>query len=436
MKKAALHNLGCKVNSYETDAMRRILEDAGYEIVDFHDEADVYVINTCTVTNIADRKSRQMISRARTQNPDAIVVAAGCYVQNGSHKETEADILIGNDEKGLLVGAIEDFEKSRERGIYIHDIIRDRSCEELIAPSLTDKSRAFLKIEDGCDMYCTYCIIPYVRGRVRSLAEGEILDNVRRRFDEGCHEVVLNGIHLSSYGKDTGTDLLALLKEIETMEPSGRVRLGSLEMGYLTEDIIRQMSDMRCLCPHFHLSLQSGCDSVLSRMGRKYTSADYKATVENIRKYFHKPSLTTDIICGFPGESDSEFMETRNFVKDIAFSNAHIFPYSRRKGTKADTFPDQLTNAVKKERVRILQADIALTKEAYESSLIGERAYAIAEDLCTVNGIEMYTAHTERYVEVHIPTSGISRGDMVIGVIGRGACGLTLKIDQEQGSFL
>ena len=412
MKKAALHNLGCKVNSYETEAMRELLEKAGYEIVDFHDMADVYVINTCTVTNIADRKSRQMISRARTQNPDAIIVAAGCYVQNASHKETDADILIGNDEKGKLPGAIEAFEGSRTKSSYIRDIIKDKSCESLEVASFDKKSRAFLKIEDGCDMYCTYCIIPYVRGRVRSIPPKEVADSVKSLFDSGCNEVVLNGILLSAYGKDLKTDLLELLRMIDEETPAGRIRLGSMEMGYLTEDIIRQMSQLKSLCPHFHLSLQSGSDGVLSRMGRKYNAADYAGVVEALRKYFHKPAITTDIICGFPGETEDEFKETLEFARNLGFSGGHKFPYSRREGTKADKFPNQLTQAVKKERVRILSALIDETQRAYEDSLLGESFTAVLEDEKIIDKKKYFTAHTERYLEVLVPADDIDSGSV------------------------
>ncbi len=419
MRTAALHNLGCKVNYYETEAMRELLENAGYEIVDFHDKADVYVINTCTVTNIADRKSRQMLRRARKLNPDSVIVAAGCYVQNADRNGfanddlSYVDIIIGNDEKTKLIRALDELFKSREEAVdgcvgdvrYVDGIDGSGAIEEMVVTGQKDRSRVFLKVEDGCDMFCTYCVIPYVRGRVRSSSPENIIKSIHNLEKTGCKEVVLNGIHLSSYGKDIGTNLLSLLRLVDSEVSNMRIRLGSLEMSYITKESALGMAELKSICPHFHLSLQSGCDTVLKRMGRRYDTEGFLEKIEILREYFKKPAFTTDIICGFPGETDEEFEKTREFVRKVGFFDVHVFPYSRRAGTRADRMEGQLPEAVKKERVRILMDDVAVLKKEYEDSLLGTEVHVLIEEKKSIDNVLASFGHSERYLEVYSNTA-------------------------------
>jgi len=324
MKKAALHNLGCKVNAYETEAMQQMLEEAGYEIVPFSEKADVYVINTCSVTNMADRKSRQMIHRARKRNDKAVVVAAGCYVQT---KEKEAladdaiDILIGNNQKAELIRRLDEFFAERAAKVEaVVDINHIPQCfEELPLSKTAEHTRAFIKVQDGCNQFCSYCIIPYARGRVRSRKPESVLEEVKRLAEKGYQEVVLTGIHLSSYGVDCEDTLLHLIQEVHKVEGIRRIRLGSLEPRIITEEFVRALSGLEKICPHFHLSLQSGCDETLQRMNRKYTTAEYEAACALLRRYFEHPAVTTDVIVGFPGETEEEFAVTEAFLKRIHF---------------------------------------------------------------------------------------------------------------------
>ena len=355
MKKAALHNLGCKVNAYETEAMQHLLEEAGYEIVPFTQKADVYVINTCSVTNMADRKSRQMLHKAKKNNPDSIVVAAGCYVQT-SEKEVlndlSVDIVIGNDRKHDLVRLLEEYSLDS-----VNDTVDDindgkHDFEELFIDQTKEHTRAFIKVQDGCNQFCSYCIIPYARGRVRSRRFENVIAEVERLAANGFKEVVLTGIHLSSYGVDfeEATGLLELIQAVNAVKGIERIRLGSLEPKIVTEHFASELSKLDKICPHFHLSLQSGCDATLKRMNRKYTTKEYERGCELLRKYFVHPAITTDVIVGFPGETDEEFEQTKAYLEHIHFYEMHIFKYSKRKGTRAAVMPDQIDEQVKAAR--------------------------------------------------------------------------------------
>lgn len=355
MKKAALHNLGCKVNAYETEAMQQMLEEAGYEIVSFSEKADVYVINTCSVTNMADRKSRQMLHRAKKRNPDAAVVAAGCYVQT---KEDEAkcdeaiDILIGNNQKKELVERLDAFFAGRgEKVEAVVDINHEKQAfEELTLDHAAEHTRAFIKVQDGCNQFCSYCIIPYARGRVRSRNVQNVLEEVKRLAASGYQEVVLTGIHLSSYGIDCGESLLHLIQMVHQVEGIRRIRLGSLEPRIVTETFAEELAKMEKICPHFHLSLQSGCDATLARMNRKYTTEEYENACNILRKNFTHPAITTDVIVGFPGETEEEFAQTKEYLKRIHFYEMHIFKYSRRQGTRAAVMEHQVPEEIKTKR--------------------------------------------------------------------------------------
>lgn len=413
-KKAALHNLGCKVNAYETEAMQEMLEKAGYEIVPFKEGADVYVINTCTVTNIADRKSRQMLHRARKMNPDAVVVAAGCYVQAQEGKvDSCIDIVLGNNKKKDLIRILDEYRKSRaESGrekeilpdVELEDIGHTKEYESLNLTRPGDHTRAYIKVQDGCNQFCTYCIIPYARGRVRSRSMEDVTEEVRTLAENGYKEVVLTGIHLSSYGIDFDKErhLLNLIRAVHQIEGIERIRLGSLEPGIITEEFAAAISSLPKVCPHFHLSLQSGCTTTLKRMNRRYTAEEYREKCEILRKYYPAPALTTDVITGFPGETEEEFEESRSFVDSIHFYETHIFPYSKREGTKAAGMPDQLTEQVKKERSRIL---IALGKEhqrEYMEQFLGQEKEVLFEEQQTVEGQEYWTGHTMEYLKIAV----------------------------------
>ena len=382
--KAALHNLGCKVNAYETEAMQQILEEAGYEIVPFSEYADVYVINTCSVTNMADRKSRQMLHRAKKQNPDAIVVGAGCYVQT---KEAQAlvdesiDIVIGNNKKHELVPLLREYEASHRKMACVADINHEKQAyEELSLSRTAEHTRAFIKVQDGCNQFCTYCIIPFARGRVRSRELPDVLQEIRTLAKSGYREVVLTGIHLSSYGVDNGESLLHLIEAVHELEGIERIRLGSLEPRIVTDAFAKRLSELPKICPHFHLSLQSGCDTVLSRMNRRYDTAEYEAGCALLRRYFEHPAITTDVIVGFPGETDEEFETTERYLERIHFYEMHIFQYSRREGTKAAAMPDQVPEAVKKERSEKLLALGHKMSEEFRRYYLGRQVTALLEE--------------------------------------------------------
>ncbi|MEG6566180.1 tRNA (N(6)-L-threonylcarbamoyladenosine(37)-C(2))-methylthiotransferase MtaB [Thermoanaerobacterium saccharolyticum] len=356
-KTVSFFTLGCKVNQYETEAMAEIFKSSGYDVVGFDEYADVYVINTCTVTGRGDMKSRQEIRKAKKINPDSVIAVVGCYSQVASNEVLnipEVNVVLGTKNKGEIVKLVEK-GASANKVNAVEDIFKDRKFEELKISAQGGHTRAYLKIQDGCNQYCTYCIIPYARGPIRSRKPHDILDEVKRLRDNGYKEVVLTGIHVASYGKDLeNVDLLDIIKMIHEIEGIERIRLSSIEPTFLTEDFVREVSILPKFCRHYHISLQSGSDSVLKRMGRKYTTSEYKKIIDRVRKYIEDVAITTDIMVGFPGETESEFYETYNFVKDIQFSKMHVFKYSKRAGTKAANYPDQIKNSVKEERSKIL----------------------------------------------------------------------------------
>ena len=419
--KAALHNLGCKVNAYETEAMQQILEEAGYEIVPFSEYADVYVINTCSVTNMADRKSRQMLHRAKKQNPDAIVVGAGCYVQT---KEAQAlvdesiDIVIGNNKKHELVPLLREYEASHRKMACVADINHEKQAyEELSLSRTAEHTRAFIKVQDGCNQFCTYCIIPFARGRVRSRELPDVLQEIRTLAKSGYREVVLTGIHLSSYGVDNGESLLHLIEAVHELEGIERIRLGSLEPRIVTDAFAKRLSELPKICPHFHLSLQSGCDTVLSRMNRRYDTAEYEVGCALLRRYFEHPAITTDVIVGFPGETDEEFETTERYLERIHFYEMHIFQYSRREGTKAAAMPDQAPEAVKKERSEKLLALGHRMSEEFRRYYLGRQVTALLEEEFLYDGKRYYTGYTKEYVKVAVETEKDLSNTFVTGTL-------------------
>ena len=404
MKSVALHNLGCKVNSYEMDVMQQRLQDRGYKIVPFDAAADIYIINTCTVTNIADRKSRQMIHRARRCNPDAVVVAVGCYVQTAAGEALEdgtVDIAVGNNRKKDIVSIIEEYLKTREQPrVEKIDINNTREYEEMQLTRTAEHTRAYIKIQDGCNQFCSYCIIPYARGRVRSRAEEDILQEVRGIVAAGYREIVLTGIHISSYGLDRGgPELLQLIMKLHEIDGLKRIRLGSLEPRIVTEQFARQLSALPGLCPHFHLSLQSGSDAVLGRMNRHYTAGEYFQTTEILRNCFRDPAITTDVIVGFPGETE-EVRETEAFVRKVNFYEMHIFKYSRRQGTRAAMMEGQLTEAEKGRRSAVLaQAEEEMSR-SYRAGWLNRETGVLFEEKKQVAGGTYWIGHTPQYVKV------------------------------------
>ncbi len=410
-KKAALHNLGCKVNAYETEAMQELLEQAGYEIVPFQERADVYIINTCTVTNMADRKSRQMLHRARKMNPEAVVAACGCYVQEKPDEAADCvDIVIGNNRKKEIVRILEEYEDSRggekkRPGEPLKDLVdigHTKEYEELSLSRTAEHTRAYIKVQDGCNQFCSYCIIPYARGRVRSRSKDHVLEEVQALAGAGYQEVVLTGIHLSSYGIDNGEDLLSLILAVHEVEGIRRIRLGSLEPRIITEEFVRTISGLPKMCPHFHLSLQSGCTETLKRMNRRYTAEEYFEKCELLRKYFHEPALTTDVIVGFPGETQEEFEASRAFVDKVDFYETHVFKYSRREGTKAAVMPDQVPEPVKAERSAILLELSKKKQKAYEERLLGTTQEVLIEEEIERDGEIWQVGHTREYVKAGI----------------------------------
>ena len=425
MRTAALHNLGCKVNSYETEAMQQLLEEAGYEIVPFHEKADVYIINTCSVTNIADRKSRQMLHRAKKQNPDAVVVAAGCYVQAAAEELKEdlaVDVIIGNNKKQDLVPILEEYFKDKSDSSHVIEISETHEYERLSIHKIADHTRAFLKVQDGCNQFCSYCIIPYTRGRVRSRRPDEVVAEVRELAAAGYQEVVLTGIHLSSYGVDFKEEekkenLLSLIKQVHEVEGIRRIRLGSLEPRIITEEFAQALASMPKFCPHFHLSLQSGCDKTLKRMNRHYTTEEYAAGCEILRRYFDNPAITTDVIVGFPGETEEEFEETKAFLERIGFYEMHIFKYSRRAGTRADRMPDQIPEQVKSVRSEILLKLEKQMSKAYRESFLGRNKTVLLEEKTEINGREYMIGHTMEYVKAVVPYEENLKNKMAEGVL-------------------
>jgi threonylcarbamoyladenosine tRNA methylthiotransferase MtaB len=408
-KRAALLSLGCKVNAYETEAMREMFERAGYEIVEFKDTADVYVINTCTVTSIADRKSRQMLHQAKKRNPDAVVAAVGCYVQASAEVlllDNAVDILLGNNRKAEIVSLVEQYQKKKDKAEYIEDIGKDGTYEQLTLSSTLEKTRAFIKIQDGCNRFCSYCIIPYVRGRVRSREEADILAEISDLAKKGYQEFVLTGIHISSYGTDQAdagqAPLARLIVSIGKIEGIERIRLGSLEPRIITEEFVKTIAGVRQFCPHFHLSLQSGSDSVLARMNRKYSAEEYYEGVLLLRKYFIHPAFTTDVIVGFPGETEQEYEETKNFVQKVGFTHIHVFKYSKRAGTKAALMPDQIFDEVKNSRSNELIAVAAAMGKEYKIWFMGKIEKILIEEEIWLDGKNYQVGHNKRYQKLAV----------------------------------
>lgn len=403
MKSVALHNLGCKVNSYEIDVMQQRLQESGYKIVPFDEAADVYIINTCTVTNIADRKSRQMIHRARRLNPDAVVVAAGCYVQTAGEavwQDDAVDIAVGNNRKKDIVSILEEYWQAQQPAADVIDIGTVREYEEMQLSHTAEHTRAYIKIQDGCNQFCSYCIIPYARGRVRSRREEDILREVQGIVDAGYKEIVLTGIHISSYGIDRGgSQLLQLIEKLHVIDGLERIRLGSLEPRIVTDDFAARISAMAKICPHFHLSLQSGCDSVLRRMNRHYTAGEYFQTTEALRRYYRDPAITTDVIVGFPGETEKEFHTTEEFVHKINFYEMHIFKYSKRQGTRAAQLKDQLTEADKSRRSEILMEAEKQMSYAYRAGYLHREVEVLMEEKKEINGRVYWIGHTPQYIK-------------------------------------
>ena len=418
MKRAALHNLGCKVNAYETEAMQQLLEENGYEIVPFKEGADVYIINTCTVTNMADRKSRQMLHRAKKMNPDAIVVAAGCYVQakeaSGEIDES-IDIVIGNNKKKDLIQILDGFyEKKQGQNKAVIDINHTHEYEEMHLNKTAEHTRAYIKVQDGCNQFCTYCIIPFARGRVRSRAKEDVVREVTELAANGYQEVVLTGIHLSSYGVDLENEnLLSLILAVNEIEGIKRIRLGSLEPRIITEDFVKTISGLEKMCPHFHLSLQSGCDETLRRMNRRYTSEEYYEKCMLLRKYFAHPALTTDVIVGFPGETEEEFEKSKAFIDKVDFYETHIFKYSKREGTKAAVLDNQIPEQIKTARSNELLELDQKKRIKYEEQFVGTTVEVLMEEQIKIDGENYQVGHTKEYVKVALKTEANLQNKLV-----------------------
>ena len=412
MKSVALHNLGCKVNGYEMDVMQQMLQEKGYKIVSFDEQADIYIVNTCTVTNIADRKSRQMLHRAKKKNPDAIVVAVGCYVQAGGEevlKDEGIDLAVGNNRKKDLVAILEKYmeegpansnRKTLEHTTII-DIGKTAEYEEMQLQETSGHTRAYIKIQDGCNQFCSYCIIPYARGRVRSRSQEDILTEVRGLAEKGYKETVLTGIHISSYGMDKGKPaLLELLKGIHGIDGIERIRLGSLEPRIVTEEFARELGKLPKLCPHFHLSLQSGCDATLKRMNRHYTTGEYYEKVRILRRVFGDPAITADIIVGFPGETEEEFQETKAFLEKIKFYEMHVFKYSKRKGTPAAVMENQVPEKTKASRSNLLLTMEKMQSKEFRETFLGREEEILFEEGKEIGGDFYQIGHTKQYVKV------------------------------------
>lgn len=434
MIKVAFHTLGCKVNQYETEAMEELFEKSGYEIVDFSDIADIYVVNTCTVTNIADKKSRQMLSKAKKKNDEAIIIAVGCYAQIAGEKlkaNHNIDLVIGSNHKNKVVELVESYRLDGSPIQVVDDIGKTTDYEDIWITKVSDKTRAYIKIQDGCNQFCSYCIIPYTRGRIRSREMGDIIKEVETLANNGYHEVVLTGIHIASYGKDQkgNVTLIELLNRLNAIEGIYRIRLGSLEPNLITADFMSALVELDKVCPHFHLSLQSGCDTVLKRMNRNYSTSEFAGKVALIRKTYPHPSITTDIIVGFPGETVEEFKQTLDFVQAIRFSHIHVFKYSRREGTPAANRNDQVDPAVKAARSQsLIQVQVQILRKFLEE-FINKTSQVLYEDKSVVRDKSYYYGYTDNYIKVKVvcdadiqnkllPTRIVdTHEDMLIGVL-------------------
>ncbi|MEE0855065.1 tRNA (N(6)-L-threonylcarbamoyladenosine(37)-C(2))-methylthiotransferase MtaB [Eubacterium ventriosum] len=410
MRKAALHNLGCKVNSYETEAMTQLLKKAGYEIVSFQDQADVYIINTCSVTNMADRKSRQMLHKAKKQNPNAVVVATGCYVQTATEKvaqDLSIDLVVGNNRKKDIVEILNEYYEEKEAGEqvkeeYVIDINHTDEYEDLEISTVTEHTRAHLKIQDGCNNFCSYCIIPYARGRIRSRTMESIKAELERLSASGFKEIVLTGINLSCYD-DNGKKLIDVIEMADNVNGIERIRLGSLDPEVVTEDFVERLGKVKKICPHFHFSLQSGCDKTLKAMNRHYTSDEYYEKCQLIRKYIDNPAFTTDVIVGFPGETEEDYISSREFVKKVKFAELHVFKYSKRDGTVAAKMPNQIDEKIKTLRSEdLIKTGEELTKE-FRQAKIGQDTTVLFEEKILLDNKEYWVGHTVDYIKIAVP---------------------------------
>lgn len=428
-KRAAFCTLGCKVNQYETDAMKELFAARGYEIVEFNSAADVYIVNTCTVTNMADRKSRQMLHRARKRNPQAIVTAVGCYAQAAGEAlllDGQIDLVVGNNQKNKIVDIVEDYVAKNVplSEACLIDIGSTNDYENLTISTVSEHTRAYIKIQDGCNQFCSYCIIPYARGRVRSRQPQDIIEEVKRLALNGYHEVVLTGIHISSYGLDfegenynyrpeNSTHLLELIMGIAAVPEILRIRLGSLEPRIITDDFAKQLAQIPKVCAHFHLSLQSACDETLQRMNRHYTAAEYQSRCDILRKYFTNPALTTDVIVGFPGETEQEFKMTKQFLAQIGFAQMHIFKYSKRSGTRAETMENQVSEQIKSVRSDEL-LDLEAKMEAdYRKLWKNSPMEVLLEEEIEINGEAYMTGHSKEYVRLAVPKENLASNSLI-----------------------
>ena len=412
MKKVSFYTLGCKVNQYETNAMAQKFKEAGYEIVDMNDDiSDICIVNTCTVTNMSDRKSRHSLRRVKEKNPSAIIAAVGCYAQvakNDLEKMPEIDIVLGNEEKANIVQYVENFMENQNESklIEIEDIATKKEFEDMGQITYTEKTRAFIKVQDGCNQFCSYCIIPYARGRVRSRNAESIIKEITQIAQNGIKEVVITGIHVASYGRDFGNEngLIELLEKINEIEGIKRIRLGSLEPKIITEEFMQRLSKLEKMCHHFHLSLQSGCDGTLKRMNRKYTTVEVREIIERLRRYYDDVMLTTDIIVGFPGETEEEFETTYQFLKEVKLYKMHVFQYSPRKGTRAAVMPDQIDGNIKEARSKKLIELSNENQKMYNQQLVGQEVEVLFEDKEVEDGITYFRGHTQNYVLVKYKT--------------------------------
>lgn len=443
MKNVALHNLGCKVNSYETEVMQQKLLEKGYHIVPFDSKADIYIVNTCTVTNIADRKSRQMLHRAKQLNPEAVVVAVGCYVQTGQDSlegDESVDLCIGNNRKKDIAEILEKYLRQQEMqqpcnrisdktlgGTTVSDLNHTCEYEEMQLRWTAEHTRVYIKIQDGCNQFCSYCAIPHARGRVRSRRAEDILAEVRGLTEAGYKEIVLTGIHISSYGIDFGnrayngdSRLIELVEEIHDVPGIERIRLGSLEPRVVTENAARRLAALPKICPHFHLSLQSGCDTTLKRMNRHYTTGEYYTSVEYLRSAFERPAITTDVIVGFPGETEAEFEQTKEFLEKVCFYEMHIFKYSRRKGTPAADMPGQVSEQMKRQRSSELFAMEKRQSDRFRRAYIDREAEVLLEDTAEIGGEFWRVGHTKDYVKVAVRAADSPPANTVVRVKVRG----------------
>ena len=418
-KTVATLTLGCKVNQYETDAVQQLLQDAGYEIVEFQEGADIYLVNTCSVTNMADKKSRQMLHRAKKMNIQSVVIAMGCYVQSAAEelmKDPYVDLVIGNNKKKEIVSILSEYFKNYEKHQEVIEIDEVDEYEEMGIHQVSEHTRAYIKVQDGCNQFCSYCIIPYTRGRIRSRKLEDIIQEVEKLAQNGYREFVLTGIHLSSYGKDFEEKeqrLLTLVQEVAKIQGVSRVRLGSLEPRIITEEFVQTLVQIEEFCPHFHLSLQSGCDSTLKRMNRHYSCEEYKNSCDLIRSVFDRPAITTDIIVGFPGETEEEFEETRKYLEELSLYEMHVFKFSRRKGTKADRMLDQIPEQEKTKRSQILLEMTKRQKEAYENQFIGEEVDVLLEETYDENDVSYFVGHTKRYQKVAVKGNNLQSNTIV-----------------------